>query len=41
MIIAVLNPVEVLTFSGFCSQLLKIAFKTAMIMAYLTFSCVL
>ena len=29
------NPVEVLTFSGFCSQLLKLRSKTAMIMAYL------
>ena len=29
------NPVEVLTFSGFYTQLLKIAFVTAMIIAYL------
>ena len=29
------NPVEVLTFSGFYAQLLKIAFITAMIIAYL------
>ena len=29
------NPVEVLTFSGFYTQLLKLAFITAMIIAYL------
>ena len=29
------KPEKVLTFSGFCSQLLKLRSKTAMIMAYL------